>query len=829
MGVAQWGAAMDAAVSRSGAGEASRAPSATAPGAGDPVPGLRLERKFNLLVKKAEEKPLPLSKGSRLARYQPAEKKPPEQEYPVFISAEHVEGRADEVAEAEGNAELRKFGTLVMADKLTYWPLDDEVEAVGNVRLKQNEDEISGPHMRMKLSEQIGFFDDADYKFRKEVATKVYRSQLVRTREVNATSSTSGAPLMLQVPAEIGLQSALPLRRPSDSYGHARRIDFEGEQQVRMTDATYSTCKPGETDWYLRGDEVHLDYDQEVGEASNARMYFQDVPFFYLPAASFSLNHNRKSGLLPATFAASTKNGIDFTVPVYWNLAPNYDMTFYPRAMSKRGFQLGVEGRYRDHFGTGEIRAEYLPSDLIEERARYAYSIRDRRNLGRGFNSVINWNGVSDDRYWEDLTSRLMHTSQVQLPKQMTLGYGSGSWWSASATLLKFQTLQPDPSKPVNRPYFLEPQLSFTGRIFDILGYGDFSMYGQFTRFSHPTLVQGNRLVAYPQIALPYVSPGFVITPKFGVHATQYELDHVGVGQSTSISRAVPIFTLDSSVVFERPVQWQGRDYLQTLEPRLYYAYIPYRDQSNIPVFDSAIGDFNFSQIFNENRYIGSDRINDANQLTAAITTRLLDATTGAENFKAMVGQRYYFRQQRVTIPGETARTDDFSNFLAAFSGLVLPKTYVDAAWEYNYHKSQSERISAGVRYQPESAKVLSAGYRFTRDALGVGQVDQIDIAGQWPLSNRWYAVGRYNYSIRDKQLLEAIGGLEYNAGCWATRFVVQRLEAVGGSPNTTFFFQLELNDFASVGSNPLQLLRRTIPGYGKVNELPTTGSLLTE
>jgi LPS-assembly protein len=282
-------------------------------------------------------------------------------------------------------------------------------------------------------------------------------------------------------------------------------------------------------------------------------------------------------------------------------------------------------------------------------------------------------------------------------------------------------------------------------------------------------------------------------------------------------------------MVFERDVEWFGKGHIQTLEPRLYYVNIPYRDQSNIPLFDTALADFNFAQIFSENRYSGYDRINDANQLTLALTTRLLSSESGAEQFKAMIGQRYYFKPQRVAITGETTRQDDFSNLVAAVNGLVAPKTYMDVAWEYNYSERTSDRFSAGVRFQPDLGKVLSASYRHTRDPLKMtSTVDQIDIAGQWPLSAQWYGIGRYNYSLRDSRVLETIAGVEYNAGCWAVRVVGQRLAAISGSPNDTLFFQLELNDFGSIGTNPIGLLRRSIPGYGKINELPTDGNLLT-
>lgn len=782
---------------------------------------LRMEKKFDILAPKKPASTPALPSAARV----PAK---PKDAHPVFITADQIEGRSEEVNEAEGNVELRKYGNLLLADKLTYWPLEDEVDAVGHVVLRQNADEMSGPHLRMRLSEQIGFFEQADYKFSKEVVNRFYRPVDVTTTGVS-TGATTGTPLMMSVPTSYGLPTTTTARRPSDSYGHAERIDFKGENQISLTDSTYSTCKPSEQDWYLKADKIDLDYDRGEATADNATLVFKDTPIFYLPTGSFSLNRQRKSGFLPATLSPSTKNGLDLTIPYYWNLAPNYDATFYPREMAKRGFQLGAEIQYVDYNYRGLTRLEYMPRDTIEERSRYAYNIMHTQNLGQGFSTYVNWNGVSDDLYWQDLSTRLLQTTQTQLPRQLLLTYAPGAWWTVNMQTLRYQTLSPDPANPVARPYFIEPQINFSGRL-NNLHKTDLSIMGQYTKFSHPTQVEGGRVVFYPQWSLPYVTPGLMATPKIGLHATQYALNQRTDGGPTSISRVLPTFSFDTTVFFERDINWVGSDYVQTLEPRLYYVYIPYKDQSKIPVFDTALSDFNFAQIFYENRYTGFDRINDANQLTAGVTTRFLDAKTGAERFKAMIGQRYYFKQQRVSIPGETSRPDDFSNFLAAFNGAVLPKTYVDAALEYDYHQSQTGRFSVGMRYQPELAKVLSASYRFVRDpTTGLGQVEQFDIAGQWPLDRRWYAVGRYNYSLRDKQALEVIGGLEYNAGCWAARAVVQHLTALVGSPNTTFFFQLELNDFASVGSaNPVQLLRRSIPGYGKVNELPTTGSLLT-
>lgn len=808
-----------------------RSPLAVRGSAGAPTPVLpwtandsplymHLERKFNILGKRK----VPLAAGA----FPPPITVKTDDAYPLFVIADQIEGRVDETTQAAGHVELRKFGSLIFADQMIYWPLEDEVDATGNVRLLQEGSEVKTPHLRMRLSEQVGFAEQAEYHIAKQVVSEFYQPHQLAVTVVASNAATSGSPMMLNVPSSYGLPTTLVAMRPSQGTGQAERIDFEGENQIRMTAATYSTCKPGQVDWYLRSSTMQLDYDDEVGDARHASVWFKDVPIFYFPVASFSLNRQRHSGFLHPFFSASTKNGVDLTLPYYWSIAPNYDATFFPRYMDKRGWQFGSEVRYLDGNYNGIGRLEYLPNDNIEQRSRYAYNFLHQQNFGRGFTGAINWNGVSDDRYWEDMSSRLLQTSQTQLPKQLTLGYSPFSWLKTSTQILRYQTLQPDSANPVAVPYFLEPQINVVGYKPNVLK-TDLSMIGQYSNFTHPDKVNGQRFVFYPQVSLPVVHPSFQIIPKFGVHLTKYSLDQRTGGEPTSISRALPTFTLDSTVTFERESKLLGKDYIQTLEPRLYYVNIPYKDQSNIPVFDSGLTDFNFAQIFSENRYSGFDRINDANQLTAALTSRLLDANTGVERFKAMVGQRYYFKPQRVAITGETTRADDFSNLVAAATGLVLPKTYADAAWEYNYRAGVTERFSIGSRFQPDLGKVLSASYRYASDPLTQkSTVSQMDVAGQWPLSGQWYAVGRYNYSLRDRQLLEAIGGVEYNAGCWSVRAVAQRLEALAGQPNTSLFLQLELNDFGSIGSNPVGLLRRSIPGYGKTNELPTGGSLLT-
>ena len=260
-----------------------------------------------------------------------------------------------------------------------------------------------------------------------------------------------------------------------------------------------------------------------------------------------------------------------------------------------------------------------MPYDQLADRERYAYMVQHQQNLGQGFSATVNYNRVSDDLYWQETSSRLLQTSQVQLPQQFLLGYIPLPGLQTNLQVQRFQTLQTDPQNPVAVPYFLEPQINLVGFKPDLLA-TDLTVIGQYSRFSHATRVQGDRMVLYPQFSLPIVHPAFFVIPKVGVSATQYGLSNLTVpGQDSSISRVLPTFSIDSSLIFERETSLLDKAFIQTLEPRLYYVNIPYKDQSNIPLFDSAQADFNFAQIFSENRFSGYDRINDANQLTAAV------------------------------------------------------------------------------------------------------------------------------------------------------------------------------------------------------------------
>ena len=744
--------------------------------------------------------------------------------YPTFIAASRIDGRNDNEVVAQGEAELRKTQTTLTADRLTYWKVEDEMEAEGNVHYAKEAEFMSGPKLRLNLTDNTGYFEQPNYsvtrsaKEHKPSYSVATGAQPVRTLPSFLPREKKQKSAIATIAGEVVDEG----RNLTTASGKAERVEFLGENRMRLTNATYSTCSAEDPDWYARVAELNLDYDSEIGEARDATVVFKDVPLFYTPWLSFSLNNKRKSGLLAPTFGTSSKSGIEFTQPYYWDIAPNMDMTISPRLMSKRGLQLNSEYRYLNHSYQGMARAEWLSNDRLEDRKRYGYSILHSQSLGFGFSGLLNVSGVSDDNYFRDLSSRITQSSQNNLLRQGMLTYG-GSWWSATANVQTYQTLQDPDLPPIDKPYQRVPQLTLTASRPEFLGGTAFAFNGEYVSFDHSTQDTGRRLMLYPQLSLPLQTAAWYVTPKIGLHSTRYDLNRKTSTGPDSIVRNLPIFSVDAGVAFEREQSWFGKSLTQTLEPRLYYLLVPQRTQDQIPVFDSGLTDFNFATIFSDNTYSGVDRIADANQITTALTSRLLDPQTGAEYVRAMVGQRYYLAQQHVTMPGEPARPGGASDFLAALSGRLMPNTYVDTAWQYDPRDGETERFNLGGRWQPDFAKVLNASYRYTRDHSditgGTAGIRQVDFSGQWPLNPGWYGVGRFNYSILEKKIIEAIGGLEYNGGCWVGRLVLQRYATSSGDTNTTLFAQLELNDFSKIGSNPLELLARRIPGYGRINQ----------
>lgn len=693
---------------------------------------------------------------------------------PMTIDAKRMEGVGEVEMTARGDAEIHRGGMTIFGDYLKYNRELGWVDAHDGVRLELGLDRFFGPKLRYNTFDDTGRFDGADFVLRRET----------------------------------------PVR------GEAAEVEFLGKDLYRMKNASYTTCQPGQEDWRLYADELDLDYETNEGHAKHPRLRFFDTTIVAAPFAYFPLERTRKSGLLSPYYAHSNTRGVELGIPYYWNIAPERDYTLTPIYMTKRGLLLKNEFRYMERGYTGEARAEYISGDMELKRDRYGVSIQHNQWFNPTTNLVVDYNRVSDDRYFVDLASQVRQSSIGNLQQDAYVTKGgslfSGIGYAAMVRVQKFQTLQ-DPNALITPPYQRVPQVTFMPYKYDIGGFLDASVPTEFVRFSHPTFVEGSRITVNPTISSPHRAPGWFFTPRAGIRTVGYGLQNTAPGVATSPRVSVPWMSVDSGLVFDREARWFGADLTQTLEPRLFYVYVPYRNQDDIPIFDTALADFNFAQIFSENRFGGGDRFGDANQLTAAATSRFLQ-TDGQELFRATIAQRFYFTPERVALtPGGALRNYGHSDVLGSIGGRLFRHLTFDTTAQYNPRDRRAERYTVAMRYAPEIAKVVSASYRFNGNPAN--PVRQIDFSGQWPLKNGWYAVGRYNYSLLDRRLVDGIAGVEYNAGCWLFRAAFQRIQAAAQVTSTAVFFQLVFTGAGELGNDEvLTLLRRNVPGYSVTN-----------
>jgi len=727
----------------------------------------------------------------------PAEKSSPmlavvEQGEPAVIEADRLEGKKGKQLEATGNAHLSKGDQTIRADKLLYFQDTQDIHAQGSVQVRKGGQLISADWMRyIELTRDI----DAQGSVELE----------------EAGSKMAGPYLRLNMDTNIGtMDQPTFFLGENDARGSAQVLHIHDKQHFTLDKASYTTCPAGNQDWVLRVDELGIDKSRQVGTAHHAWIEFKGVPILYSPWMDFPLNDQRKSGFLSPIFGGTVNGGSELTLPYYWNITANHDATIAPRYMLKRGLMLNNEFRYMEPNYIGEVHVDSLFHDELTNDRRSLFSLKHSHNINARLSGQINFNRVSDDNYFRDLANEVNATSQANLLREGVLNYNRG-WWEMNARAQLYQTLQ-DPAAPIVAPYKRLPEVKINAQKIKYGANLDFE--GEFVDFSHSSLPNGRRLVLNPGISYPLLSSdAYYVTPKIALHSTQYVMGLNNTSALVNSSRTLPILSVDSGLVLEREWKRFGKEYVQTLEPRAFYVYIPYRNQNLIPNFDSAPADFNFTQIFAENRFSGSDRVGDANQVTLAMTSRLLEQGNGQERLRVMLGERFSFTAPQVNLTAP-ATTLNKSDILLAASGRVTNSWSLDSEIQFDPNQSHTQRYNFSAKYRPEAGKALNLGYRFLRSTLR-----QVDISTQWPLSNRWHGVGRWNYSLQEGQILEAMAGFEYNQSCWALRLVAQRFTTATQQSNVGFFVQLELNDMVKMGSDPLSMLRQSVPGYVKLND----------
>ncbi len=686
----------------------------------------------------------------------------PDRNVPIDLTSDRAASTSSQGYELSGNVLMRRADQRLQADNLNYDQTTGRVVGDGNINYSETGMSLTGEHVELELQSNRGLVKGAQYKLYQRHAR-----------------------------------------------GGASTVHFDDLNTMRMADVTYTTCDPGAPDWLLTAREVTLHKDQGQGEAHAARLAFKGVPFLYLPYLSFPIDERRKSGFLVPRFGTSVTSGFDLSIPYYWNIRPDQDATITPRLLSKRGLQMIGEYRYLTPSSHGQTAVEFLPNDKLNGKDRSLFSYREDGVFAPRWTSSVDLNTVSDDNYFTDLGDSLSTSSTAYLNRSIDAGY-HGDFWSLHTLVQDFQVLNGQDT------YQRLPQLRLNAELpSHPLGLS-YRVLSAFDRFEiGGGAVTGSRLDLTPEVSLPMGGGVYELTPTLALRHTRYMLDNLASGADQTPTRTTPIFSLDGGLFFERPFNWHGAALTQTLEPRLYYLYVPYRDQNDLKVFDTTELDFSLEQLFRTNRFSGADRMGDANQLTLALTTRFLEDASGQQRLSASLGQIQYFRDRIVTLPlpdgtPGTPQTGNNSDIVADAQVRLNQNWSTGASLLWNPDNGRTDKSVFQVHYQPATDRIVNFGYRF-RDGI----LEQTDVSTQMPVSRNWHVVGRWNRSLRDNKDLEKLVGLEYQSCCYALRVVWRNyVNDVSGATNNAVFVQLELKGLTRVGQDVSGLLEHGILGY---------------
>jgi LPS-assembly protein len=695
-----------------------------------------------------EEGPVLVCPGPSLAPM--LTKAPDRQTSPISLKSRQFNAAKTSAAEARGNVELHRADQQLTTELLRYDPEGKTVTMPGKLFYKDSVIFISSNSATYSFLEESGHFMEVDY----------------------------------------GLTG-------SSAKGSATEIIVASGNHSLLHELQFTTCPGEKPEWLLTAKKLELDFEEGVGTARNAKLEIFDMPILYLPYMTFPIDNRRKSGFLYPSISTANDNGFEFSIPYYWNIASNQDSTITPRYFAERGAMLTAEYRFMTRQTNGYLNFDYLPSDKKTRKLRYHYKFKHDARISRRWNSTVLIDRVSDDQFFQDFSNSLAAASRQYLRSNLGI-YGGGHYWTFSVIADDFQVVD-EAVNINNEPYRRLPRVAFNiDRPLGLQGLR-LQMHSELVYFDRDIGTTGSRFDIYPRIEWNIGTNWGYMKPSAGYRYTAYELNRHGLAGDTSPSRGTEIITFDSGLFLERD---KGKDRVQTLEPRLFYLYVPYKDQQDLPDFDTTPFTFGFSQLFQFNRFTGADRQSDANQLTLALTTRSINQTAGHERWSLSFGQIVYFENQRV-MPASIGepQDDNASPFIAEF---VLHPTRrlssrISAQWDWQ--DNEIDVAVLGLTHRSAGGRRMGAEYRFRRDSL-----DQIDLRYYQPINERWRVLARVNYSLQDSDLLAAEAGFEYDSCCWALRVVGKRfLRNREGDHRDALYVQLILKGLGNFG-------RRTAP-----------------
>jgi LPS-assembly protein len=711
---------------------------------------------------------------------------------PLEIESDYSEVFDKEVSSFSGNVDMRRADQHLLADIASYDSVSDMMDTQGDVYYSEDGLALFSNTATLKLATDKSILRDVLFE------------------------SLTG-----------------PFR------GSAQVAYKDSKELSRYNEAAYTSCRPGNQDWVIHTSRLKINKDSGEGSATNAWLEFKGVPVLYTPYLSFPVDDRRKSGFLPPSWGNTSKSGFQLTTPFYWNIAPNYDVLFKPRYFQRRGALLTADMRYLTEMSKGDVGIEFMPVDKIRQTSRFFGSLKNTTTFLPNLTANADLNYASDGAFLYELGNALnVNNNGSYIRSNANLNYNLPGL-SFLAQINRYQTI--DSTLPhTSRPYQQLPQVNLN------LNHSvesmpiDLAMNNEFVYFYRSGRVNGERFNTRPSIVFPLSNSGIFATPKLSFQYTQYLLQNQTPTLTKNLSRALPIASLDTGVFLEREFQAGESSFRHTLEPRAFYLYAPRVNQDNIPIFDSALYDFTFASLFRENRFSGIDRVQDANQLSLSLTSRLLDTKTGLEYAKLGLGQILYFKDRTVNLPGYPTETNRLSSFVTELSGNLTEHFSYLAGMQWDPYSHQFTRGSARIQFLNQQQQIVNLGYLYrqyttVQNVITQDQIHQTDVSFRLPVFDDWYAMGRWLYSIHFNTTTDSFIGLEKDSCCWRFSIIGRRFAnnlinpAVGtilGSSGTTavstvpptlqtgIFVQLELKGLGSFGDQIDQFLERNIPGY---------------
>jgi LPS-assembly protein len=593
--------------------------------------------------------------------------------------------------------------------------------------------------------------------------------------------------------------------RNRHARGQAESAERLDKYRSRFDDVIYTSCDPEDKFWHLRAGELELDHESGVGSATHATLYFQEVPFLYLPYFQFPLDDRRVSGLLAVTTGVSETSGRSVVAPVYWNIAPNYDMTITPAFYSKRGLQLNTENRYLFKSSRGQLDLSYLDDNETDDK-RWFQQWRHNANLVYGIGAEVLLADVSDKDFFFDFGGIASEYDTVRHLDRHVSFKRSGEIWQSEIFWQNYKTID-NSTATRNRPYNRLPRLSFDLQPEPWVDQLQTPVQIEWVSFDRDNSVTGNRTDVVTAVNWKSSNSWYFFEPELQLAFTDYQLDD-NPGDDT-IQRTLPTLGIDSGLIFER-LAGSSDQLLHTLEPRLYYLYTPHKDQDDIPDFDTSVNSSTYNNLFRNNRFTGADRIGDANQVTLGLTSRIYNNDSGDELMNAHVGQIFYFEDRRVSLDGsrdDASRSDTIGEIGISPN----PSWRITSRLVYDEELNKLSDKDLSVGYNNEGM-VANLGYFFTEDDL-----EQAQVSLAYPVNERWTLVAKYHRSLQFNKPVENLVGINYESCCWGLKILAAQtgneFEDFAETTNS-IFFEITFKGLSQAGQDIDTQLIESIPGY---------------